>query len=108
MSKSNTNIYIFKVDVPEEFLEADEDEIELQSPNNENIFSNRLAWSLGEFKSCRVALDIDIDEHPTQIYRLIGMDSERILQLTRHAGFPYNYVVSNIQMAKEISLMENV
>lgn len=95
LSESNTNIYIFKVDVPDEFLEADEDEIEQHSPNNENIFPNRLAWSLGELKSCRVALDIDIDDYPTQIYRLIGMDSERILQLIRYVAYPFNYVVSN-------------
>jgi len=95
LSESNTKIYIFKVDIPEGFLEADDDEIELQSPNNENMFPNRLAWSLGELKSCRVAMDIDIDEYPTQIYRLIGMDSECILQLIRYAACPYDYVVSN-------------
>lgn len=95
LSESNTDIYIFKVDIPEEFLEPDEDEIKLQSPKNEHIFPNRLAWSLGELKSCRVASDIGIDEYPTQIYRMIGMDLENILKLISYAARPYNYVISN-------------
>lgn len=76
-------------------MDPDEDEIELQSPNNQYSYPNRLAWSLGELKSCRVALDIDIDRYPTQIYRIIDMPLEEILKLVKHAGYPFSYVITH-------------
>jgi hypothetical protein len=95
LSENNSNIYIFKINIPRRFLEADEDEIELQSPKNEHQYANRLEWSLAELKSCRIASDINIDSFPTKIYRCIGININEILPLLRNVGYNYKYVTSN-------------
>lgn len=95
ISEGNTTIYVFKIDIPNDILEPDEDEIEIQSPENEGSYSNRLSWSLEELKSCRVGLDIDIDAYPTQICRITDMPEEEIVKLVEHAAFPFSYVVSH-------------
>lgn len=95
LSEENQNIYIFRLDLPEEMLEPDEDEIKLQSPNNEHHFPSRLAWSLEELKSCRTPQDINISDYPAHFSYLVGLESNEILKLVKHVGYSYNYVITH-------------
>lgn len=95
LSEANENIYIFKIEVPDDLLQPDEDEIELQSPNNESVYPNRLAWSLGELKSCRIAENIDIQNYSTYLFCIKDISLDEILELVKHAGYPYDYVVAH-------------
>mgnify|MGYP000879921256 CR=1 FL=1 len=62
---------------------------------SKNVYHDKLAWSLAELKSCRIAHDIDIDKFSTQLFCIMDTPLDEILKLIQHTGYPYNYVVTH-------------
>lgn len=95
MRENSEILYIFKVDIPDKFVEADFDELRHQSATDEEIrrYGGELECSLLEYKACRVAIDIFFDDYLVE-YTTVSASSN-VYDLIEHAGCNYKYVVEN-------------
>ena len=95
LSENNSSIMIFRIDIPESLLEPDEDELAIQGEQNKDKYKTRLLWSLGEYKSCRFANDLDFDHYSVDVCTIINPDIEALHKITKNAGYNYQYVIDN-------------
>lgn len=88
LEDKSEELFIFKIDVDDSSLEADYDEIRIQSScdeTNRKIYENDLEYSLNELKSCRIKSDIDIRNNKVS-YLKINKSEVEICELIAGAG----------------------
>lgn len=94
-------LFIFKIELPDDVLEADNDELRIQRATEKMIISygGELNCSLLEYKSCRVKVDINFDIFPIEY--CIVPKTDDIKYLLINVGENYQYVVNRYTQAQK-------
>ena len=102
-------LFIFRVDVPDELIEPDYDEMRYQDPTgyDRERYSSDLECSLAEFKTCRIPISIEFDSFAVEYFSFNKADVPNIANLFDNAGCNYNYVVENYS-AKQRAFIDSI
>ncbi len=97
LEDKSDSLVLFKIDIPIEDLQADYDEIRIQSvPEHiRNRYENDLDFSLRELKSCRVDFDIKLSEYSLKYCVLDLSGGFSPCDIILNAGRNYEYVRDN-------------
>lgn len=95
-------LYIFKLDVDDSLLEADYDEMRIQSCPDfiRKKYKNDLDYSLNELKSCRVNFDINL-RNDKAFYMKINVNKINIKELITHSGCNLHDTQSNYSVEQK-------
>lgn len=95
LSEKSNYLYIFKIGILDKLIEADYDELRHQVASKTEIdrYGGELQCSLLEYKSCRVAVDIDFSNY--SIEYVVVENEKNISDLIDNAGYNYKYVTEN-------------
>lgn len=95
LKEKSQTLYLFRMEISDDEVEADEDELRCQSISEEEIqeYGGRLEFSLLELKSCRVRTNIYLREHEGH-YSVIEINDD-INEIVANAGYDLEYVKAN-------------
>ena len=90
-------LFIFRIDVPDELIEPDYDEMRYQDAlgHNREQYSSDLECSLAEFKSCRIPVSIEFNRFAVEYFSFYKSSFRNIECLFKNACSDYNYVVEH-------------
>jgi len=102
-------LYLFRIDVPDEMVEADYDELRYQMAREDEIerCGGTLSCSLLEYKACRVAAILSFEQFPMSYYKIDltnGLDAD---SLTDFAGYNLKGTIENYTLAQK-DFIQNV
>lgn len=90
-------VYIFRVEIPDNLIEPDYDELRYQRASEQEIanYGGDLNCSLFEYKSCRIPVDIDFNKYNCYYFIKKLSNIPPIDDLINNCGHNYNYVINN-------------
>lgn len=88
-------LFIFRIDVPDELIEPDYDEMRYQDPpgHDREQYSSDLEYSLVEFKTCRIPVSIEFNKFTVEYFSFYKADFPNIADLFDNASSNYNYAI---------------
>ena len=89
------SIYVFKMDINENWIEADYDEIRHEGISAEELsrYNSDLEYTLKEFKACRISEDLILNELSTEYCIIPKKGKYAINDIIGKVGANYDYTV---------------
>lgn len=102
-------LYIFRLDIPNKIVEPDYDELRYQHAGQDQIdsYGGALNCSIEEYKSCRVAQNLEFDRFDSWVCKIDLSDGVDINDITEFAGQNLIYVREHYTQ-KQLSFINSI